>query len=220
LMERLRQHEADLADLSTPEPETEQISSNEATEEEQSGEQEPDAKIIQRVREAAVEDAIQHAREQYSREQQQAHLLPAPSQLAAEAEAIRAQARPAFATRMAELTKGIDIQQLTVNIPIPRIVEDALLTLPGGPEATLYLAQHPAEGRKLQGMPEHLALARVAQLTARLNPDFQRRPTSNAPPPISPLRGSSTKSSVPADQMSYQDYRTWRDKQEKQRYRR
>jgi hypothetical protein len=79
--------------------------------------------------------------------------------------------------------------------------------------------QNPAEAQKLQNVPEHLALAHIAQLTARMSPDFQRRPVSKAPAPIRPIGGSSTKSSLPLDELPYQEYKREREKQAKARYR-
>jgi len=224
LLERLKQHESDLEALGSSDADYEQVTTNEPETVSEEAEPEEAAEKVgvdmEAVRAAATADAIEAGRRWAASQQQNAHVGPTPAQMEAEAEAIRAQARPAFQKRFAELTKGIDPKQLRVDIPIPKIVEDALLTLPGGPEATLFLAQNPAEAQKLQSVPEHLALAHVAQLTARLNPGFHRRPTSNAPPPIRPLGGSSTKSSVPPDEMSYQDYRRMRDAQEKNRYKR
>jgi len=217
LLERLKQHETDLEALSSSEADLEQTTSNEP--EAASEGTEPQDIDMAAVRKAATEDAIAHARQIYHQQQHNAHFAPTPAQIEAEAEAIRAQARPAFQKRWAELTKGVDVKQLNVNIPVPKVVEDALLTLPGGPEATLFLAQNPAEAQKLQDVPEHLALAHVAQLTARLNPGFNRRATSNAPAPIRPIGGSSTKSSVPLDELPYQDYKREREKQAKARYR-
>jgi hypothetical protein len=218
LLERLKAHESDLEALSSSDADLAQVSSNES--EAASEETEPQDIDLATVRRVATEDAIAAARQMYQNQQHNAHFAPTPAQIEAEAEAIRAQARPAFQKRFAELTKGIDVKTLTVDVPIYKSVEDALLTLPGGPEATLFLARNPQEVSKLQGVPEHLALAHVAQLTARLSHDFNRRPTSKAPAPIRPLSGSSTKSSVPPDEMPYQEYRRMRDAQEKNRYKR
>jgi len=107
-----------------------------------------------------------------------------------------------------------------VNIPLAPVVMDALLTLPGGPEATLYLARNPKEARKLQQLPGPMALAHVAQLTARLAPNFRDDKRPGPPAPIRPLMGSSTKSSIPPEEMSFREYHRWRDAEEKQRYRR
>jgi hypothetical protein len=111
------------------------------------------------------------------------------------------------------------MQQLRAQTPdIAELVGDALLALPGGPEATLYLIRHPEQARELQGLPEHVAVAKVAQLTARLDPAAKRQ-RSNAPPPISPVGGSATRSSLPLDELPYAEYRRRRDEQSKNRYR-
>jgi hypothetical protein len=165
---------------------------------------------LQAIREAATRDALEDARRLHRQV-----AVPDVDQL-------RAQLAGPFAQRMQQLrAQTPDIADLDKqsNIPIPRAVEDALLALPGGPEATLHLIRHPEEARQLQQLPEHVAIAKVAQLTARLDPATKRQ-RSNAPPPISPVGGSSTKSSVPLDQVDYQTYRRARDQQSKERYRR
>jgi hypothetical protein len=209
LLERLAEAENDLAQFAT-----EQVTTNEPAGEEKGAGEQPDDEILQRVREAAVQDAVQHAREQYAREQQQAHLAPVQTEL----NELRAAALVPFRARMAELTAGLNLK--VPNIPIPDAVSDVLVTLSGGPEATLYLAQHPEEARQLQTLPESIAVAKVAALTARLDPAARQRRPSQAPAPIRPISGSATRFQKPPDEMTYQEYRTFRDKQEKTKYRR
>jgi hypothetical protein len=98
-------------------------------------------------------------------------------------------------------------------------IADALLSLPGGPEAYIHLLQHPEEWRRLASLPEHVSVAEIGRLTARLTAPA-RRSVSNAPAPIRPVGGSATRVSKPPDEMDYQEYRTWRDKESKLRFRR
>ena len=222
LLERLAQHETDLEALIGPEADSVQLSSTEPSEEGQPVDESKLGIDMAAVREAATSDAIEDARrlhrEAYYQDQAKQHF---PQQT--ELDQLRAQLAVPFAQRMQELrAKTPDIAELDKrsNIPIPPAVGDALLALSGGPEATLYLIRHPEEARQLQQVPEHVAVAKVAQLTARLDPATKRRAVSNAPAPISPVGGSSTKSSIPLDQADYQTYRRVRDQQAKERFRR
>ncbi len=176
LLERLAEAENELTELSTEQV----VTTNEPSSEEVATEQEPDAEILRAVREAAVADAVRDARANYAREQQQAHLAPVQIEL----DELRAQALVPFRARMQELTAGVDLKQLgNLNIAIPPAVSDVLITLPGGPEATIYLAKHPEEARQSQNLPESIAVAKVAALTARLDPAARPRP-SQAPAPV------------------------------------
>lgn len=213
LLEALAEAENDLAQFAT-----EQVVTNEPSEEVEAGasgatEPGPDDEIIQRVREAAVQDAIQHARESYAREQMQAHLQPAQVEL----NELRAQALVPFRERVAELAANLDLKDVP-NIRIPDAVCDVLITLAGGAEAAVYLAQHPEEVRQLSALPEAIAVAKTAALTARLDP-AARRLESHAPRPIRPIGGSATKSSVPPDELSYQDFKKQRERDIKARRR-
>jgi hypothetical protein len=181
LLQRLAEAENDLTQFSA-----EQVTTNEPSGEEPAAEQEPDDEILQKVREAAVADAVQRAREQYAQEQMQAHLAPVRVEL----NELREKALVPFRARMAELTAGLDLKQFgNLNIPLPPAVCDVLISLPGGCEAMMHLAKNPHEARELQSLPESIAVARVAALTARLDPAARRKP-SNAPPPIRPIGGS------------------------------
>jgi hypothetical protein len=220
LLERLAQDEADLEVLTNPDDaDSEQVTSNESAPEEAEAEPEPEPENIdmEAVRRAATEDAIAAARTQYAQPQS---LQPSQADL----NQLRSQLAVPFAARIAELrAKTTDIAELDKqsNIPIPVAVQDALLALPGGPEAALYLVRHPEQARQLSTMPEHLAVAKVAALTARLDPAANRPvPASRASRPISPVSGSSTKSSVPLDQLDYRDFVKVREQQMKSRYRR
>ncbi|SRR6266568_51144 len=222
LLERLKQHESDLEALTSPEADSEQVTSNESTEAEP-GEQEPEDIDIAAVRKAATEDAIaaarrqQQERDEYYRAQQTQHF----SNPQAEIETLRAELMPPFQEKFQALIADVDAQQLqqTLRIPLSEKLLDGLLCLPGGVESAAWLARNPQELQKLSRLPEHMGLVHVAQLANRMNPAAHRRP-SNAPEPIRPISGSATRFQKPADEMTYQEYRTFRDKQEKTRYRR
>jgi hypothetical protein len=201
MIEALDEAEAELAGESAKQVATEP-SGEEAT-----AAQEPDAEIMRAVREAAVQDAVAHARQNYYAQQTQAHLAPVQIEL----NELREKALVPFQARMADLTAGLDLRGVP-NIPISDAVRDVLITLSGGPEATIYLAQHPEEARQLSTLPESIAVAKVAALTARLDPSTKRG-VSKAPAPIRPVTGSPTSSAIPADELPYQEYKRRREQE-------
>lgn len=201
LLEALAEAESELS--------TEQLVTNEQSEEVEI-EPEVDEDIKRAVREAAIADAVRDARENFAREQQQVpHLGPQ-----AELQALRAELLPAFQQKIKALTAGEDIAQLkeAASVPLSEKVLDSLLTLPGGAESAVFLMKNAAEVRKLSALPEHMAIAHVAQLANRFNPAVQRR-MSAAPPPIRPIGGSATTSAVDLENAPYQVYKREREKQ-------
>lgn len=128
----------------------------------------------------------------------------------------------AFAARLDEI-KPADAEKLAQeavkNGPdISVAVRDALLGLgrSGGPEALIYLWQHPEMRRQLARENDYVAVARVGELAGRLAGP-PRRQRSSAPAPIVPVGGSSTRSSVSMDQLPYSDYRAAREREIKSR---
>jgi hypothetical protein len=106
------------------------------------------------------------------------------------------------------------------GVDITPAIRDALLVSPEGPQVLVRLLEHPEELQKLaQATDQHTAAYAIGRMAGSLSQPRQRA-ISNAPAPIRPLSGSDTKSSVPPDQMSFQDYRRWRDQSEKARFRR
>lgn len=176
---------------------------------------------MEAVRQQALADAIEDGRRQH----RQAY-YEQPPQYSVEAglQQWRAQQAGPFFERMNELrAQTPDIAELDKqsNIPIPMEVQDTLLGLSarGGPEAALYLMRNPSQARELLQMPLLAAVAKVAQIAGRLDP-AARRQRSNAPPPIVPVSGSPTRSSLPPGEMSYSDFSKWRERQIKAKVRR
>jgi hypothetical protein len=219
LLERLVQHEADLADLSTPEPTTGEISSTEESTEQEQLDAEAAAEQagidLNAVREQATRDAIEAGRRWANGQQPQAG-----QPTAADIDRLRADlAKPFFEKVKAIRARTPDYDAVmdgAKNIMIPVAVGDALLALPGGPEASVHLARNPREAAELAQLPDHVAVARAAALCSRLDA-ASRRPISRAAAPIRPVGTSSTKSSVPADELSYQDYKRAREREIKAR---
>jgi hypothetical protein len=206
LAQRLLQHQRDLEELSGPVNET--LTTNES--------------------EPTTEDAItaeaqrqQEQRDEYYRQQQQAHLAPAQVEI----EKLRAELAPAFEAKLKVLIADADpAVQESASIPLsadPQIafrLMDSLALLPGGVETAAYLMRNPTEKRKLAALPEHMAQVRIAQLSNRFDPAMQRR-TSQAPAPIRPITRSPTTSAVVIDETDYQTFKREREKQIKARRR-
>jgi hypothetical protein len=229
LLERLKQHEADLQTLTNPEDETgESIVVNEAAEGEadsdpEAAESESQADVDE-IRKRATEDAVRDARRKMGLDGNawQQQLSPEEIQL----RQMRAELSIPFGARMAQiraqmpdLDSVMEAAKTDGSPDVSPAVMDALLALPGGPEATVHLIKNPEARERLANLPDHVAVAAVADLAARLS-SSGKRVRSNAPPPIRPVGGSSTKSSVPLDERPYSEYRKIRDQQEKNRYRR
>ena len=151
-----------------------------------------------------------------------------------------------FANQMTDArSKYEDFDEaLSASVPIYTGVELQILELENGAEVAYYLGKHRDVAQKLMAMSEVRAMAEVGKIAARLENVTQvddtptseqeepeektvdraspppRRAVSNAPPPITPVGGSSTKSSVPLDDLPYSEYRRIRDQQVKNKYRR
>lgn len=116
------------------------------------------------------------------------------------------------------------------STPIPQSVVLAIIEMDNGPDVAYYLGKHPEICKKLVGMGQLSAVAEVGRISANLTPTEEveegneritvpKVPT-RAKEPIRPVSGSSTKSSIPLDELPYAEYARIRAKQEKERYRR
>jgi hypothetical protein len=117
----------------------------------------------------------------------------------------------------------------TVQIQVG--VQNALMEM-ARPDVVYFIASHPETAKELWAMSPARAIAEVGRIASKLEappveettnerktgPD--KLPVSSAPPPIKPLSGHSTRSSVKMDDLDYAEYRKIRDKQEKERFRR
>jgi hypothetical protein len=131
--------------------------------------------------------------------------------------------------RIAEIVQPV----LQSGIDVSPGIASAIAELPNGPEVLLNLCKDPfvADGLvDLNGMTRAQAIRTlnewswaVDELAKESGRETQPLPRkSNAPRPISPISGSSTKSHVSIDDpnLSFQDYRKLRDQQQKTRFRR
>src|SRR5262249_27125103 len=188
--------------------------------------QELDSIDMAEIRRIATQDALAFARKQQADREQHLAQQPQPDLAAAalELEVLREEWRKPFNSRLKALLDerpdGKSLLAQASSVPMTAEIADELLFRPGGAEATLYLLEHPAKARELANKPKHAAIGEVAALAMRFDPAFRARPVSKAEAPIRPLSGNSAKSSVPADDMSYQDFKRMREREIKARYRR
>lgn len=113
------------------------------------------------------------------------------------------------------------------NVQVYGGVLDIIQQHENGPDLQYYLAKNPKVASDLAKMSPQMAMARAGAIADQLGQEEtpateEARPVSkkSAPAPIRPVSGSSTKSSVPLDELEYQEFRRIRDLQEKNRYRR
>jgi hypothetical protein len=129
---------------------------------------------------------------------------------------------------------------MSANQPIHNGVMNVLGKLDNGPDVAYFLQTHHDVVDELNAMDEAVAMAEVGWISKQLGtkeetspsseepPEKQvhradpvaRRAMSSAPQPISPVGGSSTKSSVQVDELPYSEYKRVREQQLKNKYRR
>jgi chromosome segregation ATPase len=119
------------------------------------------------------------------------------------------------------------------EIDLPNHLYVAIVESDMGPQLAYYLAQNPSEARLLKGMSQTAALRMLGKLEDQLEkasakPDEQpatgaeKKPEpavekSKAPPPIEPLTGASGPVEKPTSQMTYAEYKAYRQAQIKAR---
>ena len=115
---------------------------------------------------------------------------------------------------------------------IPNEVAVAITRMRNGADVAYFLGKHPETCKKLMKMGNEgdllSAIAEVGGISRELLPTEEDEETGEQVPkvttkakvPVRPVAGSSTRSTIPLDELPYADYRKLRDKQEKERYRR
>ena len=120
-------------------------------------------------------------------------------------------------------------QALNAGYDLSPGVARMIADMPNSEEMLMELMAHPNAATvitRLNSMSPSTAHATLTQVSRDISArnttaaGGPTRPRSSAPPPINPVRGSSTKSALAPDEMSYQDFRKWRDGQQKSRYQR
>jgi hypothetical protein len=117
------------------------------------------------------------------------------------------------------------------TLQVPQAVLAELASEPAGTVAAVIIAQNPELSDRLMKIPAPQAAREIREFMGRIKHEAAqqaasaqqeqpapRRAVSQAPAPIKPLGGGNTKSSLPMDQMNFQDYKRARAAQVKSRY--
>jgi hypothetical protein len=116
---------------------------------------------------------------------------------------------------------------VAIAMPITEPMQHIITTSPVGHDVAYYLVQHPDEAHQIAQLQPLDALRTLGRLEERVN-FLQRMPpargnggtaprTTAAPPPVEPVGGHATQIALSDDQLSYQDYKAKRDREEMQR---
>jgi hypothetical protein len=88
-----------------------------------------------------------------------------------------------------------------------------------GPQLAYWLAQHPDEVTRIAKLSPFAAAKELGKIVATFDgeedddsPADKQPKATKAPEPIAPVGRKSSKTSVQPDQMSYQDFKRWREK--------
>jgi hypothetical protein len=114
-----------------------------------------------------------------------------------------------------------------VDLPVSPIMTDIIVTMDVGPDLSYWLGKHPEECERIAKMSDVEAYGQMRELAGQIR--AQRgsvvpsgttpakpapatvRTITNAPTPVTPVRGGTTATSTPPDQMNFQDYKAWRE---------
>jgi hypothetical protein len=117
------------------------------------------------------------------------------------------------------LARKPDVAELNQRAPqlrpeIAGAVRQATMEAENPGELTYHLLSHPDVVRKLNEMTPRQAFTETMRESARLEltSNGRSRPVSAAPAPIRPLGGTASTSTVDPDELSYQDYKAWRER--------
>jgi hypothetical protein len=105
------------------------------------------------------------------------------------------------------------------NLPLTRPMQDAIVNSETGPALMYHLCQHPEECDRIAAMHPLMAVKEMGKLEAQMEtaptgPVSSAESVTKAPRPIKPVGGGATASTIPPDQMSYQEFKRFREKQE------
>lgn len=105
------------------------------------------------------------------------------------------------------------------DLPVTPPMQDTVLHSEHGPALMYHLCQNPEECDRIAQMHPRDAIKEIGRLEAQLDvaqttgPTPKAEPVTKAPRPIKPVGGGVTASTVPLDQMNYQDYKRARERQ-------
>lgn len=125
--------------------------------------------------------------------------------------------------RVAEAKAEIDDFDEVVgqSVQIPSEVVLAIREMDNGPYVAYYLGEHPEICEELVNMRPLSAVRRIERISDELSkkePDsHDKKPRSTPPPPVRAVSGTSTRSSIPLDQLSPGEYVRIRNQQVRER---
>lgn len=116
-----------------------------------------------------------------------------------------------FKRGMAELSKKhSDFKELVSaahDIKIPEAMSRQILSLENGPDVTIYLARNPKIAQELADMDPKSSERELWRISGQVEAHNGEKLVSKAPPPIRPVSGGFSRSSVPLDEMDMEAYK-------------
>jgi hypothetical protein len=105
------------------------------------------------------------------------------------------------------------------TLPVSQALHTAILESDRGPELAYYLAANPAEAKRINGLSpfaqvRELGKIEATKLSTDNAPAQPEAKVSKAPEPISPVgKRPARTAAVKPDEMSFQEYNAWREKE-------
>lgn len=128
-----------------------------------------------------------------------------------------------FQSRLTEFQKNTPDFSETIedvdDIQISVHVQDAILTSDFGPALMYELAKNRDVYEKINGLPRDRAFLEIGKIEAKIQeknsstPTKQAKQTTKAPPPIKPVGTSGTGTSKNPEEMSFSEFKKWRESQ-------
>lgn len=124
-----------------------------------------------------------------------------------------AQLREQWAARLQAATAEMpDFEDVvaTADVPMSRVMEQAILESEVGPKMAYWLAQHPQEAVAISRLPPSKAFTQLGRIEERLLAGKPAVPkVTSAPPPVQPVSTRASVSKNP-DEMSTEEWMKWR----------
>lgn len=149
----------------------------------------------------------------------------ADAQLQAEQDAVAAYSQRIDETRAAHPDFN-DVIEQSGDVPISPPMREALIATPLAGDLLYHFAKNPALCAEIAEMPASQALVAMGRLEQQLETAAGGAPGAQAttttarakrrlPKPVTPVRGSTATATVKPDEMPYQQYKDYREKQER-----